>query len=545
MSEDWAYQDALFEEIARLKTAFVERLTIDLAQMSGLAGALTGAESDRDLLADIQHRLHKIAGSGGTFGYAELGKRARALEQTVRRWLDDDLNIVGSLGHKDFIAGLTHLGDSVTADSRPDTAEDLFQSVGRIGRQRRVWIVDVLAADTIDLARHLEQFGYNIQQTEILPAEPPAADALPDALILDQSVVDALDDILPSWTDKIPILMTARQDLFAARVRAARRAARGYFIRPLDVTGLVDCLDQALAGGQGIPGRVLIVDDDVILADHFRLVLTAAGFEVLAVNDPALVIEQISAFRPELVLMDLRMPGISGPDLAATIRLYHEWVGLPIVYLSAESDLDRQIAAMERGADDFLTKPISDARLAAAVKSRIRRARQLADLMSNDSLTGLLKHGRIMDELRLAIARGRRMGRMVSVVMIDIDNFKSVNDRFGHAAGDVVIKSLAHQLRQRLRQTDGVGRYGGEEFLAVLPDCSAEQARTVIEFLREGFNELRFHQGDHEFSCTLSAGIADTSADPRTEAAEVLSRADSALYAAKQSGRNRVVIAAG
>jgi diguanylate cyclase (GGDEF)-like protein len=212
---------------------------------------------------------------------------------------------------------------------------------------------------------------------------------------------------------------------------------------------------------------------------------------------------------------------------------------VPIVYLSAETDNNRQMNALIKAGDDFLTKPISDNALIAAVFSRAQRARLLSNALSRDSLTGLLKHGDIKEQVGIELERAQRSGKPASVAMLDIDFFKKVNDSYGHAAGDNVIRALANLLRQRLRRVDSLGRYGGEEFLVVLPDCPAEQARRILDEIRQRFAELHFIAGEQQFSVTLSAGIASTR-DDSAQANDLLERADRALYAAKHGGRNQV-----
>ena len=312
--------------------------------------------------------------------------------------------------------------------------------------------------------------------------------------------------------------------------------------KPLDVAKLVDRLERMHDTVLATPHRVLIVDDDVELAEHYRLVLTANGMEVAVENHPEQVMERVATFRPELLLLDMYMPGYTGPELATVIRYRDDWLSLPIVYLSAETDFDKQIKALGHGADDFLTKPISDAQLLASVRVRVARSRQLADLMSKDSLTGLLKHARIKEEIDIELTRAQRSGKPVCVAMVDIDHFKSVNDAYGHAVGDRVLRAIAHLLRQRLRKSDGIGRYGGEEFAAVLPECNEAMAKAILEDVRERFAALRFRHEEQEFACTLSAGIACAIKGERVAGGELLVAADEALYAAKHGGRNQVHI---
>jgi diguanylate cyclase (GGDEF)-like protein len=240
-----------------------------------------------------------------------------------------------------------------------------------------------------------------------------------------------------------------------------------------------------------------------------------------------------------VVLLDVSMPGCSGPELAQIIRMNDDWLRVPIIYLSAETDVSKQMNALIKAGDDFITKPISDNALVAAVFSRAQRARILSNALSRDSLTGLLKHADIKEQAAVELERAQRSGKPASVAMLDIDFFKKVNDSYGHAAGDNVIRALANLLRQRLRRVDSLGRYGGEEFLVVLPDCSAEQAHKILDEIRQRFAELKFIASGSEFSVTLSAGIASTETTS-TDASDLLDKADQALYAAKHSGRNRV-----
>jgi diguanylate cyclase (GGDEF)-like protein len=306
---------------------------------------------------------------------------------------------------------------------------------------------------------------------------------------------------------------------------------------------MVNRMVQVLEQRRALPQRVLIVDDDVDLAAHYRLALLSAGMEVEVLHEPEVILETLSAFRPELVLMDMYMPKFSGPDLAGVIRQYDKWTSLPIIYLSAETDLDKQVEAMNRGADDFLTKPISDAQLISSVRGRIERARHLDGQINKDSLTGLLKHASIKEAIELEVIRSRRSGKPVSVAMLDIDHFKMVNDTYGHAMGDVVISSIAMLLRQRLRQSDIIGRYGGEEFAVALPECDSKTAYQLLDDLRQRFASVRFSHDGKDFNCAISVGLASSADYADSNGAQLLIAADAALYAAKRGGRNQVRLA--
>ncbi len=232
------------------------------------------------------------------------------------------------------------------------------------------------------------------------------------------------------------------------------------------------------------------------------------------------------------------MPECNGTELAKVIRHNDRYVSVPIIYLSAEDDLDKQLDAMSEGGDDFLTKPIKPRHLIATVRNRAARARNLKARMVRDSLTGLYNHTHTLQLLDDACYRARREDQPLAFAMLDIDHFKKVNDTYGHPMGDRVIKSLALFLKQRLRKTDHIGRYGGEEFAVVLPDTDEQSALKVLEEIRQRFAEINYPAQPQDLSCTFSCGIAML--QPGLDGNALSKRADEALYKAKHGGRNRV-----
>jgi diguanylate cyclase (GGDEF)-like protein len=236
------------------------------------------------------------------------------------------------------------------------------------------------------------------------------------------------------------------------------------------------------------------------------------------------------------------MPQCSGIELAQVIRQQDPFVSIPIVFLSAEDDTDKQLIAMSGGGDDFLTKPISAHHLISAVIARAIRSRTLRSEMIEDSLTGLLNHTRILEQLDLEIVRSKRNASPLSFAMIDIDHFKTINDSHGHPVGDRVIKGLARLLKQRLRKMDSIGRYGGEEFAIIFPQTEGKELLNKLEEIRRGFSKLLHRSADPliEFSATFSIGLAQLT-DTINTVDKMVQAADKALYMAKEQGRNCTV----
>ncbi len=410
-----------------------------------------------------------------------------------------------------------------------------------MGKSLFLW--PAASPDLRDAAEQLRQYGYTAELFDSAADLFAAEAGRPTSALVDGDAIAGLAEAdrsaLAALSERVPLACISGDGGIGARLDAVRMGCQAYFTRPLDMTSLLDTLDRLTAPPQAEAGKVLIVDDSPALSAFYAAHLSAAGFVVQVVNDPLKTLEALDDHPPELILLDMNMPGASGEEIAEVIRQQDAYLSTPIVFLSAESDMSRQREAMSLGGDEFLHKPIEPAHLISAVKSRVIRYRALRALMVRDSLTGLLNHTSFKERLTSEVTRARRLGKTLVVGLIDIDFFKKVNDTYGHPAGDRVIKNLSRLLKQRLRGADLIGRYGGEEFAVALPDTTIEAATRVLDNIRERFAAIVQHSGDQTFQVTLSAGIAGYSEDCSGES--LINAADQALYAAKHGGRNRVV----
>ncbi len=257
-------------------------------------------------------------------------------------------------------------------------------------------------------------------------------------------------------------------------------------------------------------------------------------------HDPSRAVDALNELRPDLIVMDLYLPDCTGIELAAVIRQQETHVGIPILFVSVEKDISKQLRAIQQGGDNFLTKPIAPEHLVSIVTSHAQRSRVLRRFMIRDALTGALNHTAMKEHLYGEFGRARRSGGRFAYAMIDLDRFKSINDTYGHPAGDIVIKSIARLLRQRLRKSDVIGRYGGDEFGLILLDTSEEPARHMLDEIRRAFSQLRHYSSGNYFTTTLSCGVASY---PRhNDPVTLHEAADQALYRAKAEGGNRVKV---
>jgi diguanylate cyclase (GGDEF)-like protein len=283
--------------------------------------------------------------------------------------------------------------------------------------------------------------------------------------------------------------------------------------------------------------RVLVVEDSRVAVAMIQRTLSEHGIDSHAITDPGTLLDALADYRPDLILMDMYMPRFNGVEATRAIRQLSDYHSIPIVYLSGESAVSMQVEALRLGGDQFLTKPFNPVVLAAVVKTKIERYRETQRSTRLDGLTGLYNHTAAKSRLH-AMVNAVPEGGTLAVAMLDIDHFKAVNDTYGHPVGDQVIRGLAWLLKGRLRSSDLIGRYGGEEFLIALPDADEGRVRAVIDRIRMDFAELPHAHANGALYATFSAGVA---CFPRHgSAAGLTEAADNALLEAKRLGRNRV-----
>ena len=542
--------DSIQAQLAALRQNFADQLPQRLATIDAAHAAWCGSanvSTSRELLDEYHRLVHSLTGAGATFGYERISHLARQLERYLKQRVDSR-----SAATTECFAEAAVLLDAVraeTLDIKPAelTATADIDAAPLTSDQHLVYLLANEETAASDIESQLQNFGYPIETFVSGTALQEAVNARPPVMILadivlsegGQTGIEVVAELQRQQAVPLPVIFFSSQTDFATRLAAVRARGVAYLPKPLAIEKLVDLMDGLIAHDGCEPFRVLVVDDQADQAQHNALVLRQAGIVVEVMNDSMKVFNVLAEFSPELILMDMYMPHCSGTELAAVIRQQPDYVGVPIVFLSTEGDRALQLEAMRVGGDDFLTKPIKASELVQAISIRAGRYRTLRALMRRDSLTGLLNHAHIIESLKHEVARAVRYRTSLSFAMLDIDHFKKVNDNHGHAAGDSVIKNLSRLLQQRLRSTDIVGRYGGEEFAVVMPETSLADATGVMDEIRCLFSEIVHQAGDADFTVTFSVGIA--AVPPVTKVKALQESADQRLYRAKHGGRNQIV----
>jgi two-component system, cell cycle response regulator len=306
------------------------------------------------------------------------------------------------------------------------------------------------------------------------------------------------------------------------------------------------------------PQRILVVDDHPDNVEIIDARLSSRGYVIETASNGQEALDKVYDHPPHLILLDVMMPVIDGFEVSRRIKRDSSLPFIPIILVTARGETEDKVEGLDAGADDYLTKPINFPELEARVRSMLRIKklqdeldrknreleevnRQLRQLSITDGLTGLYNHRHIHELLQEEYERSKRSGEPLGVAMLDLDRFKLLNDTYGHQMGDHVLAETARILDGNAREVDVIGRYGGEEFMAILPNADEEAAVQFAERVRAAVEQKSYDSNGTEIRMTVSGGVASARADEISFPDELIRLADRALYEAKDSGRNRIL----
>jgi len=445
----------------------------------------------------------------------------------------------------------------------------------------RVLVVDDEPMNVRVMAVHLEAKGYEVLKAyngeEALRI---TREAKPDLILLD-IIMPGMDGYEVTArlrkdpeTTIIPIVLVTGLQGTEDKVKGLNAGADDFLIKPVKQAELLarvrsllklKRLHEEVMAKSNLPPHlitgsddsrqgksiILIVEDDERAAKNYGLILGTAGYDIITAATEKEAEEILNEAVPDLILLDIMLPDKSGLELLALLRGESGFENIPIIIISSIDDLETKVKGIDTGADDYLVKPVNALELIARVKSNLKKYEIQQRLKKNvdqlfvqsitDQLTGLCNRHYLQTVIEREIAAAKRYGSGFSLLLFDIDHFKSVNDTYGHLAGDSVLRELGRIVKDDSRTSDVVARYGGEEFVVLLPNTAKEAAVAVAEKLRKTVADFGFANVEGR-AITISIGVTEgLAADDRMES--VVKRADEVLYRAKQKGRNRAEVA--
>lgn len=498
---------------------------------------------DEELRGEAERDAHKLAGSLGMFGLPRGSELARELEHAfgvpasptlsqAPRLAELTLQLRGELDGAPTAAQDDENAGPPPSDSlallivSADPALRKRLSVEALRRQLRP-----CAADSATVARRQ------------LTIEAPAA------AVLDLSFAGADQDGLRLLADlaaaepPIAVFVLTCSEALIDRVEVARLGARGFIARSRPAEQVIDAVRDTIDRRHAPRAKVLAVDDDPAISQALVALLAPVGLELTTLNHPGEFWECLQATDPDLLVLDLDMPDLNGIDLCRAVRADIRFGQLPVLFLTGRADAESVQLMFEVGADDYVSKPIVGPELITRIQNRLDRVHLYRALAETDSLTGVATRRKSTAALEDMIALADRFGQPLSIAVVDLDHFKALNDRLGHAAGDDALQRIGAMMATAFPGEDIVGRWGGEEFVLGAYGMRRDDGIQRVAELLEGFRAEQFSGRDGRCAtASFSAGVAEFPRDG-SDLDDLYKAADEALYRAKDEGGNRVLAA--
>jgi diguanylate cyclase (GGDEF)-like protein len=536
-----------------LVTKYARVLPSKLSDLSVAIEKSRANPEDVELLQEVRSQAHKIKGTGGSLGFRQVGEAMAFIENAAVTmpdktteeqpfvWAEVERKLLDAREAGEREANeVAHMVDH-KVPSEPehepamarimvvDSDNGFLDIVENLGRQRLVEIVRATCArEALDRACLLP---LDAALLNVDPDDPESTFAL------------ARDLRGLQGNDTLPLAFISGNALIKDRVEAAHSGASLYLDKPLQSDSLEKAVEHLVAIRQGGRPRILVVDDDEFFASAVALTLRNEGMIVRLLHDPGKILDTMQDFPPDMLLLDVMMPGVTGFEVCRMLRQVPRWQDLPIIFLTGQTGVEARVEAFRSGGDDYLPKPVVNEELLTRVKVRLDRSRLLKERSDKDTISGLLLRRAFSEQLSGMIAEAQRQKLKFTVCLLDVDHFKKVNDTYGHLAGDRVLAGLGQLLSRRFRVDDLRGRWGGEEFILAFRREAKETMQAAVTRVLKEFRETNFRgDRDEEFNVSFSGGLASFPDDGES-VYDLLQTADRRLYVAKKNGRNQICLA--
>jgi len=557
------------EKIRAIREEFINSLPLRINKIQALTTRIVDHEWDGLKAKELVYEVHNLRGFSGSHGLMLISQAAAKAEQLIDAYRHNDCELTDAdkkslqTAVEELVAIMQETIKNTNSLSNqmpivqvsPHTTianaaeESKIEAAKTTANVPLILIVDddqhyceILAAQLINLGYRTKSIFYLEDLEQSIHTYSPKAIFM-DIIFQDGesagtqliSKLRAKDEI------QCPVVYISARDELNSRLSAVRSGGTAFINKNFTLNDLKNILDANLPLHRNITYRVLIIDDDKSMNAYCTAILENAGIHVTCLETINEIFEYILNFDPDVILLDMYMPNINGLEMASVLRQHQSFSSIPIVIMSGETDINKQFIMRSVGADDFILKPFKPHHLVDIILNRIQRSRQTKKLIYTDGLTGLMLFSKIKEQVLNLMESCLRYNLDFSIAFIDIDNFKRVNDTYGHLVGDEILREFAEYMITRLRRSDMVTRYGGEEFAIILPYTNSDNAIRALNSIRDSYAQHTHQAKEAEFFITFSVGVSSIAHYQDLES--LLAAADAALYRAKQAGGNAIEIA--
>jgi diguanylate cyclase (GGDEF)-like protein len=533
-----------------LKQAFLRHLPERVGAIEENWFSLTSEGWSPTKLARLFQRIQDLAGSAGKFGLIQVSESVFSLEQYFHAFLSNREQ--PSARQVEEVNGLIHHLKAVVEDVKRPLAETLLRTEEKRPRVFYLRQSDALAPGLVGALETLQCVVLRFTREDDLLAE--AAQEPAAAIVVDGQLLSTLVPIMErlghdkggaAGGARPALIVLSSSSSLDIRLAAMRAGAEAFFVAPVDAPAVAARIHQLSAPASQRPCRVMIVDDDPSQADFAAAILRKADMETCAVTEPLQALDTLDAFRPDLILMDLYMPGADGMELTSVIREQNEFVGIPIIFVSGEQDTDKQLDALSVGGDDFIAKPIRPRHLITTIKNRVQRARALQDRSTGqshrDPVTGLFNRRHFFERLDNAVAGGAPQPAARGVLMLEIDRREALQGAIGIGQTDALLAELGALIAAQSEPQDVCARLSEGGFVVLAKRPLERNLVQLGDALLQAVAQRRLPVEGLPFQPSLSAGLCLFDSAP-DDASGLVSRAAKACARAQQQGGNRLEV---
>ncbi len=542
------------DKFERIREIYVESFPEKIQELRQCWAELNATDSYHASLAKLRIEVHNIAGSSGSHEFNDLHALAKQVESNIVKVLDEKSSWNNE---KKEIGNLVQqLVDKLETEMlNYNFSEDDEDNIPRLDalqlshRELVIFIISHRSVELSLLSNLLESRGFTVIAFNTIDrAQAMSQTVAPSIVVLDLGDANQIKlnkdtkETFQSIDNQPPaFVVISRRDDVDTRKMAAKFEAEAFFATPINAHNFSSTLDVVLESRGSNACRVLLIDKQRQRISSIEKALLRENIKCRMIGAIDNIVDELVNFKPDLILIAYDNDDTSWKDATRIIRLHESHFNMPIIFLLDDDSKQAKLDALRAGADDCISRHELTDEQFQILKQRILRFRRANHLIIMDSLTGALNRDAFLERANEEISLAIRRSESICLAMIDVDHFKQINDENGHVVGDYVLRHISDYLNNRLRRSDVVGRYAGDEFLVLLPDTDLDSAYLVLDMIRKNLVAHNIKVNNADVRVSISLGLIAARPTEPLDIETLIVDADKKLYEAKVAGRNMLV----